>query len=323
MHQQAPPGAMRVFVGNIPYGATENLITEVLSRVGRVLDFEISHDSETGRPKGFGFADYADADSAESAIRNLDGYEVMGRKIRVSYSNKDSRGNDLGPTGYKPDGGQTAHSVGMPAMLPQMPGSVPPPLQSQGLPAPGQPGSMLPQLPAGVEVPPGLTCPDAISRTLATLPPAQLLDIISQMKGLVMSDPARATELLNRAPQLSYAIFQALLLLGLVDTSVLRTVVETATGVAGATPQPQMPTQPTPQQQSYPAYGGTPAQAQQPYAAPPPPPPQVAVPGMPPNKDELIQQVLALTDAQIDALPPEQNAQIRALRNQLLSRRSL
>ncbi len=44
-------------------------------------------DSATGKPKGFGFADFADADAAASAVRNLNDYEIMNRKLRVDFSN--------------------------------------------------------------------------------------------------------------------------------------------------------------------------------------------------------------------------------------------
>ncbi|KAK3045617.1 Cleavage stimulation factor subunit 2 tau variant, partial [Coniosporium uncinatum] len=56
-----------VFVGNIPYGITESILEELLGRVGQVLNFRLVYDKETGRPKGFGFAEYADQDSAASA----------------------------------------------------------------------------------------------------------------------------------------------------------------------------------------------------------------------------------------------------------------
>lgn len=63
------------------------------------------YDRETGRPKGFGFAEYPDSgrshalfkdkqvlipgppDSAASAVRNLNDYEIMNRKLRVDFSN--------------------------------------------------------------------------------------------------------------------------------------------------------------------------------------------------------------------------------------------
>src|SRR4051812_22118017 len=97
------------------------------------------------------------------------------------------------------------------------------PLSTNGVPVPPstQNGSSLPPLPVGVDLPAGLSCPDAISRTLNTLPPSQLLDVLTQMKQLVATDAPKATELLRQAPQLSYAIFQALLLMGLVSTEAL------------------------------------------------------------------------------------------------------
>ncbi|KAF2807692.1 uncharacterized protein BDZ99DRAFT_352122, partial [Mytilinidion resinicola] len=198
-----------VFIGNIPYGGTEELIVDTLTRVGQVVNFRLVYDKDTGRPKGFGFAEFADADAAASAVRNLNDYDVMGRKLRVDWSNDNGAG-DAAPAGYTP---------------------APLPTNGQEPVQPPQTSS-LPPLPPGTDLQPGLSAPDAISRTLSTLPPAQLLDILSQMKGLVMSDPAKATELLRQAPQLSYAIFQSLLLLNLVDTSVLTTIIDPTQAVA-------------------------------------------------------------------------------------------
>jgi cleavage stimulation factor subunit 2 len=199
--------------------------------------------------------------------------------------------------------------------------------------------SSLPQLPVGVDLPPGLTCPDAISRTLNTLPPAQLLDVLSQMKSLVSTDQAKATELLRQAPQLSYAIFQALLLMGLVSTDALSSVVEQAT--AAPTPAPPVSVQaPTPQNYAIPipGQGGFPPGFPPPppqYAAqtgtpplgmgyPPPPPPfqqpiqqratPVQAPAADPATDALIQQVMSMPQSLIDQLPPAEREQLLALR---------
>ncbi|KAH8155119.1 uncharacterized protein LAJ45_00128 [Morchella importuna] len=78
-----------VFVGNIPYeGLAETQLTEIFKSVGRVVCFRMVYDRETGRSKGYGFAEYIDAETAASAVRNLDGYDVMGRKLRVDYSSQ-------------------------------------------------------------------------------------------------------------------------------------------------------------------------------------------------------------------------------------------
>ncbi|KAI9767460.1 MAG: hypothetical protein M1840_005689 [Geoglossum simile] len=307
-----------VFVGNIPYGLTEEQITDVFSSVGRVINFRLVYDRDTGRPKGFGFAEYADPEIAASAVRNLNDYETMGRKLRVDFSHEGGD-EDATPSGYVPQPPMPPNGTGLP------------PAQPTALP------STLPPLPPGVDLPPNLTCPDAISRTLSTLPAPQLLDILSQMKGLVMADPSKATELLKQAPQLSYAIFQALLLMGLVDTSVLSSVIEQTVPPAQPASQPiaVQPVPPPPQQAAYQSFLPTqlPAQVQvptpplhtQPYA--PPPPQQPAQPPVPQqlqqpvgmDKAALIQQVLSLTPEQIAALPPAEQGQIILLRQQLMA----
>ncbi len=240
----------------------------------------------------------------------------MGRELRVDFSHVGGKDPDATPAGYS-NTQQPSHQQG-------------PPNGYQATP----PSTNLPPLPPGVPLEAGLTCPDAISKTLSSLPPAQLLDILSQMKGLVMGDPAKATELLKQAPQLAYAIFQALLLMGLVDTSVLASVVE-----AGGAPPPQPA--PVPQQQHLPprptlAYQPPPPQPYPPYQqlagqmhvpTPPvhnqqyqPPPVQQPPPQQQPqqaSQEELIKQVMAMPQHQVDQLPPAERAQIMALRQSL------
>ena len=245
---------------------------------------------ETGKPKGYGFADFADADQAASAVRNLNDYEIMGRKIRVDWPHNNEK--DSVPPDY--------------------PQQAPPMVQDPSQQMQPVPGSTpLPPLPPGVEVPPHLDCPNAISRTLASLPPNQLLEVLTQMKSLAAADPARATELLRQAPQLAYAIFQALLLMNLVEYQLLGSIVEQA---AQPTPAPQS----TPQYQQYPGVSGqisTPPVAGGPFA---PPPAQPPVPQQMPGQDELLQQVLSMPQSAIDALPPMERSQIMLLRQQLM-----
>ncbi|XP_013194037.1 cleavage stimulation factor subunit 2 tau variant [Amyelois transitella] len=72
-----------VFVGNIPYEATEEKLKDIFSEVGAVLSFKLVFDRETGKPKGYGFCEYKDQETALSAMRNLNGYEIGGRSLRV------------------------------------------------------------------------------------------------------------------------------------------------------------------------------------------------------------------------------------------------
>ena len=298
------------------------------------------YDKDTGRPKGYGFAEFADADAAASAVRNLNDYEIMGRKIKVDWS-KDNGAGDHAPPDHVQNHAQPAY----PPM--NMNGQPPAPAQAP------QPGTLGP-LPPGADLPPNLTCPDAISRTLSTLPAPQLLDILSQMKGLVMTDPAKATELLRQAPQLAYAIFQSLLLLELVDGSILGSLIENSavapTPVAQPPPMQQQqqpahvarppmnypgypPQVPTPQPQAHmpQPYAQPPQQHQpQPYAQPPKAPPQPYAqppqaqpqpPAQAPPMDQqaMYAQVMALTPDQIAQLAPEQQQQILQLRQFLMA----
>lgn len=51
-----------------------------------IFFFRLVVDRETGKPKGYGFCEYRDEETAASARRNLQGYEVNGRQLRVDYA---------------------------------------------------------------------------------------------------------------------------------------------------------------------------------------------------------------------------------------------
>jgi cleavage stimulation factor subunit 2 len=76
-----------VFVGNVTFNTTEEQLQEIFSYVGPIKNVRILQDKESGRPKGFAFIEYYDANTALAAIRRLDQTELNGRKLRVSYSN--------------------------------------------------------------------------------------------------------------------------------------------------------------------------------------------------------------------------------------------
>lgn len=244
-------------------------------------------------------------DSAASAVRNLNDYEIMGRKLRVDYSTEgrvDGDDNTNAPITY----GQTTNGVSHPTTQ-------------------AQPTASLPPLPPGKELPPGMTATDAISRTLNTLPPSQLLDILSQMKSLASTDPGRAAELLSHAPQLSYAIFQALLLMGLVSPEAIQSVLDTSASVPPPVAQPTPIYPPT-----VPAYTA-PATSTPPVAAPYAPPtasapasyapPAANPPPVQQDSDALMQAVMNLPQETIDQLPEAERQQILALRASFMAQR--
>jgi cleavage stimulation factor subunit 2 len=59
-----------VFVGNIPYEMTEEQLVDIFKEVGPVTSFRLMFDRETGKARGYGFCEYADTETAASAIRN-------------------------------------------------------------------------------------------------------------------------------------------------------------------------------------------------------------------------------------------------------------
>ncbi|KAJ3275935.1 hypothetical protein HDV01_006802 [Terramyces sp. JEL0728] len=82
-------GSKSVFVGNIPYDMTETQLTDIFSEVGQVLKMRFVFDRDTGKPKGFGFCTFQDAETAASAIRNLNNYDINGRQLKVAYADND------------------------------------------------------------------------------------------------------------------------------------------------------------------------------------------------------------------------------------------
>ena len=73
----------RIYVGNLPFSATEDEVKDLFSEFGTVESVALITDRETGRPRGFGFVEMAD-DDAMAAIQALDGKEMGGRGLRIN-----------------------------------------------------------------------------------------------------------------------------------------------------------------------------------------------------------------------------------------------
>ncbi len=74
----------RLYVGNIPFSATEEALRECFARYGSVVGVDVIVDRETGRPRGFAFVEMADPTAATAAIEALDGSDFGGRNLRVN-----------------------------------------------------------------------------------------------------------------------------------------------------------------------------------------------------------------------------------------------
>jgi len=74
-----------LYVGNLPYTASESDIETLFARHGQVLSVKLINDRDTGRPRGFGFVEM-DAAGAEAAIEALNGTDFGGRSLRVNLA---------------------------------------------------------------------------------------------------------------------------------------------------------------------------------------------------------------------------------------------
>ena len=75
---------MNIFVGNLPFSATDADLDGLFSEYGTVESVAIITDRETGRSRGFGFVELAADARAQDAIRDLDGSDLQGRNIKVN-----------------------------------------------------------------------------------------------------------------------------------------------------------------------------------------------------------------------------------------------
>lgn len=178
-----------VFVGNIPYEATEEKLKDIFSEVGPVTSFKLVYDRETGKPKGYGFCEYKDQETALSAMRNLNSREIAGRTLRV-------------------DNACTEKSR----------------MEMQTLMA----GPVVEDSPYGAAVEP-MRAPETIGKAVASLPPEQMFQLMQQMKLCIQNNPQEARTMLLQNPQLAYALLQAQVVMRIVDPETAVTMLHKTT----------------------------------------------------------------------------------------------
>ena len=93
----------KIYVGNLPFTATEVDVRTLFSQHGAVESVSLPTDRETGRPRGFGFVEMSQADAAR-AIQSLNGYNMGGRPLRVNEA-QDKPRTGGGGGGGRPGGG--------------------------------------------------------------------------------------------------------------------------------------------------------------------------------------------------------------------------
>jgi RNA recognition motif-containing protein len=99
----------KLYVGNLPYSATEEELKTLFGQAGTVTSVAIIKDRETGRSKGFAFIEMSSQDEAQKAISMLTGHMLGGRDLRVSIARPREEG---GGGGYGNRGGNRGGGYG-------------------------------------------------------------------------------------------------------------------------------------------------------------------------------------------------------------------
>ncbi len=95
----------KLYVGNLPFTATEESVRELFSQHGTVEKISLISDRDTGRPRGFGFVEMSSAD-ASRAMQALNGKDFDGRALKVNEAQERERsGGGGGGGGYRGGGG--------------------------------------------------------------------------------------------------------------------------------------------------------------------------------------------------------------------------
>lgn len=76
----------KLYVGNLPYSATEQVLHETFAECGTVRSAKIIMDRESGRSKGFGFVEMSSPEEAQAAITKYNGMAWEGRAMNVTIA---------------------------------------------------------------------------------------------------------------------------------------------------------------------------------------------------------------------------------------------
>ena len=90
---------MSIFVGNLPFRAEQEDISELFSPFGEVTSCALPLERDTGRKRGFAFVEMADEEAETKAIDALQGVELMGRPLRINKAEPRATGGGGGGYG--------------------------------------------------------------------------------------------------------------------------------------------------------------------------------------------------------------------------------
>lgn len=100
----------KLYVGNLPFSATDQILSDTFSQCGKVDSAKIITDRDTGRSKGFGFVEMSTEAEAQDAISKFNGADYDGRSMTVNEAKpmvpRENRGGGGGGRGGFGGGGR-------------------------------------------------------------------------------------------------------------------------------------------------------------------------------------------------------------------------
>jgi RNA recognition motif-containing protein len=98
---------MNIYVGNLAYDATDETIKQAFESFGEVTSARVIKDKYTGQSRGFGFVEMSVQSQAQTAIKSLNGKELLGKQMSVNEARARA---DQGKTGGQGGGGRMDYS---------------------------------------------------------------------------------------------------------------------------------------------------------------------------------------------------------------------
>jgi cleavage stimulation factor subunit 2 len=183
-------------------------------------------DLETGKPRGFAFVEFENAQDALSAIRNMNEYELNGRKIRVNFSNSSHLETLAGQLGMD----MTQKTKNVPPVSSSMgDGGMGMNNSRNNVGGPGSGGGHAAGHSSGGSSEVGT---QAVANALKAMSKGEMYDVILKLKEIADSDPDKARKIISGHPQLPEAILFLMSQLDMMKTAVNTNVL----GVGGAAP---------------------------------------------------------------------------------------
>lgn len=165
-----------VYISSLPFDYSEEQVAEIAKSVGPISDLKLIFDPTTGRSKGSAYVQYADHETALSAVRNLNNANVGTRYIRCSLTSDSDT--------YDPIPDFSSHSK-------------------------------LPPLPLGVQIHPSQNPQQVIAFLLSTLDLQKASELLKEARNMSLENPQLMRKLLEQCPQLSHALVEMSIMLNI------------------------------------------------------------------------------------------------------------